>query len=109
MAVVLTREVWGEGDDKLGGTLLNDFLVTLVEKQQKPRYLFLVHSAVKLAAVTGSALESLRKLEALGVRILLNRTSLAHYGLEREIRVGEIVTMMDIVGQLLNVSKVLTL
>jgi hypothetical protein len=109
MAVVLKSEHWGEADTKLGETLMSDFLLTLAERREKPRFVYLIHSAVKLAAASGSALESLKRMEALGVRILLNRTSLAHYKLEREVRVGEVTTMMDIVTGLCKVAKVLTL
>ncbi|MBI4859317.1 MAG: hypothetical protein HY815_03525 [Candidatus Riflebacteria bacterium] len=109
IAVVLTSESWGSGDEKLGGMLLSDFLLTLAERREKPRFVFLLHSAVKLAAGSGQALDSLKKLEALGVRILLSKTSLAHYKLEKEVRVGEVGTMMDIVNWLCKVGKVVTL
>ena len=109
LAVVLTSEGWGTGDEKLSGTLLNDFLLTVTERREKPRYLILMNSAVKLAAGAGPALDSLKKLESLGVRVLLNKTSVAHFQLEREVRVGEVITMLDIVGWLCKVAKVITL
>jgi hypothetical protein len=109
MAIVLTSEGWGQGDGKLGESLMNDFLLTLAERREKPKYVVLVHSAVKLAAIHGQALDSLKKLEAIGVKVLLNKASLAHYKLEREIRCGEIATMFDIVNWLCKVGKVLSL
>lgn len=109
MAIVLTSEAWGQGDGKLGESLMNDFLLTLAERREKPKYVVLVHSAVKMAAINGQALDSLKKLEALGVKVLLNKASMAHYKLEREIRVGEVATMFDIVNWLCKVSKVLSL
>ena len=109
MAIVLTSEGWGQGDGKLGELLMNDFLVTLAERREKPKYVVLVHAAVKLAAATGQALDSLKKLEAIGVRVLLNKASLSHYKLEREVRVGEVATMFDIVNWLCKVGKVLSL
>jgi len=109
LAVVLTSEGWGSGDERLSGLLLNDFLVAVGERREKPRYLILLNSAVKLAALSGPAMESLKQLEAVGVRVLLNKTSVAHYKLEREVRVGEVITMLDIVGWLCKVAKVITL
>ena len=108
IAIVLTAEGWGAADTKLSQTLLNDFLITLVERAQKPRYVLLVNSAVKLAAQEGDALDNLKKLEALGVKIQLNMTSLFHFKLEKEMRVGEVITMMDIVSTLHDVEKVIT-
>ena len=43
-------------------------------------------TAVKLAAQAGDILDHLRSLEAAGVKVLLNRSSLTHHSLEREIR-----------------------
>jgi hypothetical protein len=81
----------------------------MAERREKPRYLILLNSAVKLAASAGPAMESLKKLESLGVRVLLNRTSVTHFKLDREVRVGEVITMLDIVGWLCKVAKVITL
>jgi hypothetical protein len=109
MAIVLTSEAWGTGDGKLGESLMNDFLLTLAERREKPKYVVLMNSAVKLACVTCQALDSLKKLEAIGTKVLLNKASIAHYKLERETRVGEITTMFDIVNWLCKVAKVLSL
>jgi len=108
VAVVFTAEGWGGSDAQLSQTLLNDFLITLVERVQKPRYILLINSAVKLAATEGEPLDNLKKLEGLGVKIQLNMTSLLHFKLEKEMRVGEVITMMDIVSTLHDVEKVIT-
>lgn len=109
MALVLTGQGWGGGDDKLSATLVNDLLVTIVEKPQKPRYIFLMNAAVKLATMECDALDNLKKLEALGVKVQLNMASLLYFRLEKEMRVGEIVTMMDIVNTLYEVEKVINI
>lgn len=109
LAVVLSSESWGTGDAKLGESLMNDFLLTLAERRDKPKYVVLLNSAVKMAVTTGQALDSLKKLEAIGCKVLLNKASLAHFKLEREVRCGEVATMFDIVNWLCKVAKVLSL
>ena len=69
--------------------------------------LVLVNGGVQLAARPGPALESLQKLAASGVSILVCGACLGHYGLLETKAVGETSNMLDIVTSLDLADKVI--
>ncbi len=108
VAIILTRDRWGTDDPGLGEVLVKNLLVSLAENSQKPKFLFLLNSAVKLAVSTSGALESLQSLEAMGAKVHVNKASLDHYQLEGELRVGEVTSMMEMLDTCFSIDKVIT-
>ncbi|MBI4868839.1 MAG: hypothetical protein HY816_18020 [Candidatus Wallbacteria bacterium] len=108
VAVVLTRDAWTSDDPEHGATMVANLLLTLSESPQPPRYVFLLNTAVRLAAKNSRALESLQRLEAQGTKIQVNRASLDHFRLEGELRVGEMISMLEMLQTLFATAKVLT-
>lgn len=105
--VLLTTETLGRGDDTLGTKLMESFLATLPELGPRLWRLVLVNGGVQLAARPGPALESLQKLAASGVSILVCGACLGHYGLLEAKAVGETSNMLDIVTSLDLADKVI--
>ncbi len=100
----ITTETLGRGDEILGQKLMTTFLSTLEELGPSLWRVILLNGGVKLAAA-GDGLESLKKLEAAGVEILVCGTCLAHYDLSK--KVGETTNMLDIMTSLQLASKVI--
>ena len=98
--VLITTEKLGHGDDGLGAKLMAAFLATLPEMGDAVWRIILLNGGVKLAAMPGDALQSLRRLEQSGVSVLVCGTCLAHYGLSVHKAVGETSNMLDIVTSL---------
>lgn len=105
--VLLTAETIGAGDDGLGAKLMNNFLASLPEMGPSLWRIILLNGAVRLSALEGPALESLKALEAAGVSVLVCGTCLTHYGLLDKKRVGETTNMMDVVTSLAFAQKVI--
>ncbi|MBI3890386.1 MAG: hypothetical protein HY303_02525 [Candidatus Wallbacteria bacterium] len=108
VAVVLTRDTWPSDDPEHGATMVANLLLTLAESPQRPKFLFLLNTAVKLAVKSSRTLESLQRLEALGTKIQVGKASLDHFCLEGELRVGEMISMLEMLNTCFGVGKVLT-
>lgn len=98
----------GRGDDELGGKLMANFLAALPEMSSLWT-LVLVNAGVKLAVAGSPVLESLTRLAAAGVQVLVCGTCLQHFGLLEHKAVGETTNMLDIVTHLQVADKVITL
>ena len=103
--VFLTSDCVGHGDDVLGEKLMENFLSCL--KEMHLWQIILLNGGVRLTAKEGKALESLRALEANGVKVLVCGACLSHYGIYEEKKVGETTNMLDIVTALDLADKVI--
>ena len=109
LAIVLTSDKWGSEDEELGRILMRDLLQTLAEKKELPQWIFLVNAGVRLGLKNAKCLELLQNLEGMGVKILVSKTSLYHFGVETELRVGEAVTMFDMVAAMYRAEKLISM
>lgn len=105
--VLVTTETLGRGDDQLGEKLMGNFLSTLPELGESLWRVVLLNGGVKLAAVPGKALDSLKALEAAGTDILVCGTCLAFYGLLEARQVGQTTNMLDVVTSLALADKII--
>lgn len=105
--VLITTDTIGRGDDELGAKLMGNFLSTLPELGSRLWRIILINGGVKLASCPGAALDSLKKMEADGVSILVCGTCLAHFGLLESKAVGDTSNMLDIVTSLDLADKVI--
>ncbi len=86
----------GSGDPQLGGLILANFLRLLGEREEKPEYIVLWNEGVKIAVDGSNWIAHLKRLDEQGVKIVSCRTCVEYFGLEGQIAVGEIGTMMQI-------------
>lgn len=107
MAVFITTDVMGRGDDELGGKLMFNFLATLPELGGELWRIILVNAGVKLAVAGSPVLDKLQALAQAGVSILVCGTCLTHFGLLEQKQVGETTNMLDVVTSLQLATKVI--
>ncbi len=103
--VFLSTDLLGHGDDELGAKLMENFLASLAEINIWQ--IILVNGGVRLATKEGKNLESLRRLEKMGVKINVCGACLNHYGLYDQKKIGETTNMLDIVTTLDTADKVI--
>lgn len=105
--LLLGSEGLGRGDDGLALTILHNFLKSLVSNPLRPDKIVCWNAGVKLLAADSPVIGALQDLEGIGVEILACKTCVDHFGLQEEVRAGEISTM-PIISDLLLRSDVLS-
>jgi selenium metabolism protein YedF len=107
--VFLTSDTVGQGDDTLGSRLMGNFLNTLPELGDSLWRIIMVNGAVKLATAGNPAIDTLKKLEASGVSILVCGTCLEFFKLMDQKEVGQVTNMLDVVTSQQVADKIITL
>lgn len=105
--VVIPSNVFGSGDDELGGKLMQNFLRTLPEMGTSLWRIILLNGGVKLSAAGSPVLAELRVLEKQGVSVLVCGSCLDFFGLLERKQVGETTNMLDVVTSMQIADKVL--
>lgn len=103
--VVVSADHMGEGDDKLGKTLLKGFLYALTQQEELPAAILFYNGGARITCNGSDSLEDLKQMEARGVEILTCGTCLNFYGLSEELAVGGVTNMYEIVERQMKASK----
>lgn len=109
-AVLIAKDKLGDGDATLGFNLLKMFLYTLSQSDDVPAALLFMNSGVKLVA--GGEADVIASVNALiekGCNVLVCGTCLNFYGLGEALQAGTVSNMYDIVGQMQQAGKVISL
>ena len=109
VVVTITHEGMGQGDGALRQRLIGNFLHALEAERKMPAAICLLTEGVRLAVEDSPVLPNLRTLEALGVRILICRTCLDHYGLLEQVAAGTVSNMAAIVAAMYEADSVINL
>lgn len=107
MVVVLSANVMGTGDEKLGKTLMKAFVFALTKQDVLPETVLLYNGGAWLSCEGSEVLEDLKSLEAEGVNIMTCGTCLDFYGLKEKLAVGTVTNMYDIVETMENARLVI--
>jgi len=108
-AVLFIRsDAIGRGSDELGLTLMMSFLHHLSEAENRPSFIIMMNSGVKLVTEGSDVLESLAQIESKGTTILACGTCLDFFGLRDSLKVGKASNMPEITATLLGAPKVIT-
>jgi len=99
----------GSADLPLQHTLLRKYLLLLLENGTLPGAICFYTSGVKMVVEGSPVLDVLQSLEGQGVRLIVCKTCLDHYGLLDQVRVGIMGGMPDIIAAQLLADKVITL
>ena len=99
----------GAADPALQHTLLRKYLLLLQENNTLPGAICFYTSGVKMVVEGSPVLDVLQSLEAQGVRLIICKTCLDHYGLLEKVRVGIVGGMGDIIAAQWLADKVITL
>lgn len=97
MVVVLSANVMGGGDEKLGKTLMKAFVFALTKQDVLPDTILCYNSGAYLTCEGSDSLDDFRELEAEGVNIMTCGTCLDFYGIKDMLAVGTVTNMYDIV------------
>lgn len=103
--VVVSADHMGEGDDRLGKTLLKSFLYALTQQEARPSAILFYNGGARLTCAGSDSLEDLRQLEAGGVEILTCGTCLNFYGLSEKLAVGGVTNMYEIVERQMKAAR----
>lgn len=110
--IMVTRENLGNvspEDRQFGAEMLDKFLHVLEGYQTKPSGICFYTEGVKAVCEGSPHIMGLELLQGLGVRIAVCQTCLNYYGLDKKIKVGEVVGMPQIVEMLMEADNVITI
>ena len=107
MLVVLSGNVMGTGDDKLGTSLMKAFVFALTKQDQLPDTILCYNTGAYLTCKGADTLEDLKLLESEGVTILTCGTCLDFYGLKEKLAVGSVTNMYDIVERMERAAQII--
>lgn len=105
----VSKEFMGTGDDVLGKKLIDMFLYTLTETEDLPKNIIFMNGGVKITCFDEQAIEHLKVLNKLGVKIVVCGTCINFFGIEKDLKIGEISNMYEITELLQEAPKVITL
>ena len=97
MVVVLSANVMGTGDEKLGKSLMKAFVFAVTKQDALPETIVCYNTGAYLTIEGADTLEDLKSLEAEGVNILTCGTCLDFYGIKDKLAVGSVTNMYEIV------------
>lgn len=109
LAIILTGESFGHGDDGLGKILMKFFLKSLSTGPTKPKLIVLMSGATHLACENSAVFSNLSRLQEQGIKIFIDGTSVDYYRCEEKIKIGQVVSMLSICTEILNSGRVITL
>jgi len=107
--LLITRKGMGEADPELQIKLIQTYFKLLDESDLLPAVVCFYAEGVYLVVEGSPVLESLRSLEAKGVRLIICNTCLNFYGLSEQVAVGITGGMTDIIEAQRRASKVISL
>lgn len=97
MVAVLSANVMGSGEEKLGKALMKAFVFALTKQDILPETVVCYNSGAYLTCEGSESLEDFRELEAEGVQIMTCGTCLDFYGIKEKLAVGSVTNMYEIV------------
>ena len=107
MLVVLSGNVMGTGDPRLGTSLMKAFVFALTKQDQLPDTILCYNTGAYLTCEGADTLEDLKLMESEGVTILTCCTCLDFYGLKEKLAVGGVTNMYDIVERMETAAQII--
>jgi len=105
----IQRNHMGEGSDELGENFIKSAINTILELEQKPNKMIFLNSGILMTLKDSHVIDSLKKLEQIGVEILVCGACLDYYNKKDELAVGRISNMYDILDAMSKAVKVISL
>ena len=107
--IQVSRDGMGSAEPALQHSLLRKYLLLLQENNTLPGAICFYTSGAKMVVEGSPVLDVLQSLEARGVRLIVCKTCLDHFGLLEKVRVGIIGGMGDIIAAQMSADKVISL
>ncbi len=106
--ILITRNGMGDAEPELQQKLIGNYLKLLDQNNILPAVICFYANGVFLAVEGSPVLDTLRSLEAKGVRLILCSTCLNYYNLSEKVQVGIVGGMTDIIEAQRRAGKVIT-
>jgi hypothetical protein len=107
--ILVTRNGMGDAEPALQQKLAVTYFQLLDENGILPAAICFYTNAVFLVVEGSPVLDSLKSLEAKGVRLILCSTCLNYFGLTEKVRVGIVGGMTDIIEAQRRASKIIAI
>jgi intracellular sulfur oxidation DsrE/DsrF family protein len=107
--LLITRNGMGDAEPALQQKLITIYLKLLDENNILPAAICFYANGVRLVVEGSPVIDTLKSLEAKGVRLVLCSTCLNYYNLTEQVQVGIVGGMTDILEAQRRASKVITL
>lgn len=107
--ILITRNGMGEAEPGLQQKLIMTYLKLLDENNLLPAVICFYADGVRLVVTGSPVIDTLKSLEAKGVRLVLCSTCLGYYNLTEQVQVGIVGGMTDIIEAQRRAGKVITL
>ena len=107
LAIFIDADSLGRGSEELGKILMRSFLQTLEQSETNLKKIIFVNNGVKLACAGSEVLEDLLEFAAKGVEILSCGTCLDYFGVKKDLKVGKVSNMYEILNSLIQAGKVI--
>ncbi len=105
--VCVKKNTFGDGDEELGKLLLTGFFNTLPNVSKLPSCIVFANVGIFLALNDSIVLEPLKKLEEMGVDILICGTCLEYYKKMDDLGVGQVSNMLDILEKITSAGSII--
>ena len=101
------QNTMGRGSEDLGQLLIKGFINTLPDIDHKPHTLIFLNAGIHLTLQDSPVLDSLKKLESSGIKVLVCGTCLDFYERKKDLAVGMVSNMYDILDAQSKAGKVI--
>jgi selenium metabolism protein YedF len=107
LVIVIGENRMGRGNDELGYILIRSFIHTLLSLDPLPESIIFFNTGVKLAVRDSDVLDDLQELEAKGVRLIVCGTCTNFFEISKDLGVGTISNMYDILETMKKAGKII--
>lgn len=107
--LVTSNGMGSSAEQTLKHKLISTFLTLTIEQKPLPAAICFYTDGVRLACEGSPVLDQLKKLQDLGVRLILCQTCLHFFDLENHVKVGIVGGMGDIITCMTQADQVITL
>ncbi|MEN6325383.1 MAG: sulfurtransferase-like selenium metabolism protein YedF [Syntrophomonas sp.] len=107
--IIFTSNLLGNGDAKLGATLMKGFFYSISQLEGLLKSLIFMNSGVMLTTEGSEVLEHIKLMEDQGIEVLSCGTCLDFYGLSDKLKAGSVTNMYTITERMTENSKLITL
>jgi selenium metabolism protein YedF len=105
--IAFTSDTMGEGDEKLGHLLVENFIKAVKDLNTLPQKIVFYNKGVLLGSEDSTTIGHLKELEKMGVEMLFCATCVNYYSLGEKIRIGILSNMFEIAGVMESAGKII--
>ena len=107
--ILVTNNGMGHADLALQQKLIAKYFQLLLQSDNLPAAICFYTNGVQLTVTSSPVIEELKALEANGVRLIICSTCLDYFGITKQVQVGIVGGMPDIIEAQTKAAKVITL